>query len=217
MRHISASNFNVLVVDYQGQELPYPVSQYMASIKSQNPSVKIFGYKNLPGMIPSYEDWAEVNNHEDWFVHDAYGNRVKDTRWGFYLMDVGNYGWRQHFVSYINNKMATYGAYDGVYADTVWDTLMTTELDRAVPASVLNNWHANTLGMLQYIKANLWNGKLLIVNTEAGWAWGHTNYDYLNAADGMEIEGYFHAPWEDSWSYTKIADSLINCLAYGVS
>ncbi len=69
--------------------------------------------------------------------------------------------------------------------------------------------------MLQYIKANLLPGKLLVVNTEGGWAYGHTNYDYLNAVDGMEIEGYFHAPWEDSSSYTKIADSLINCLSYG--
>ena len=33
----------------------------------------------------------------------------------------------------------------------------------------------------------------------------------------MMIEGYYHAPWEDSSTYTKVADSLLNCLIAAVS
>ena len=121
----AANHFNLLVVDYDGNQNPNPYGQWMQNVKSQNPSILIFGYKVLSGEYTIEDDWAAVNSHESWFVHDAQGNRVKDTVWGNYLMDVGNAGWRQHWVSYVNNKMATFPAYDGVYADVVWDTLMT--------------------------------------------------------------------------------------------
>ena len=67
--------------------------------------------------------------------------------------------------------------------------------------------------MLQYVKANLLSGRHFIINTEAGWASGHTNQDYLDIVDGIMIEGYFHAPWEDSDSYSKVIPAQIDCLA----
>jgi hypothetical protein len=211
----AANNLDLLVVDYQGQELNYPYGYYMQQIKNQNPDIIILGYKPLLGMCTTYEDWNTVNAHEDWFVHDSNGYRVYSSYWRLYLMDVGSAGWRQHWTSYINNKMATYPAYDGVYADCVYDTLDVTSWDNSPPSWVYSRWHADTLGMIQYVKANLWSNKLVVVNTEAGWAYGHLNYDYLNAADGMMIEGYYHCAWESSSSYSKVADTLLTCLAYG--
>jgi hypothetical protein len=212
----AANNFDILVVDFQDHESTYPYAQYMQNIKNRNPTIGIFGYKDLIGMNPIYEDWAEVNAHEDWFVHDADGNRVKNNVWGWYLMDVGNAGWREHWASYVRDKMSTYTAYDGAYADDVWDTLYVNSFDHTPPDSVAASWHADTLGMLQYIKANI-NGKLLLINTEAGWMFGHINSDYLDVVDGMEIEGYFHAPWEDSQTYSRVIESQIACLAQGSS
>ncbi len=111
-----------------------PYGQWMQSVKSQNPSMLIFGYKILIGEYSIEDDWATVNAHENWFVHDAKGNRIKDSIWGHYLMDVGNVGWREHWVSYVNSKMAAFPAYDGVYADVVWDTLMTSEVRQHGPS-----------------------------------------------------------------------------------
>jgi hypothetical protein len=212
----AGKNFNLLIVEFEGQESAYPVGQYMQSIKSKNPVVEILGYKDLIGMHTVYEDWAEVNAHEDWFVHDVDGNRLKNNMWRWYLMDVGNAGWRQHFVDYVNQKLVAYTAYSGVYCDDVWDELhnpTNPAFDHVPVDSVVSRWHSDTLGMLQYVKANLPQGKLLVINTEAGWMWGHTNFDYLNAVDGMEIEGYFHGPWEDSSSYSRVSDSMLNCLS----
>ena len=46
------------------------------------------------------------------------------------------------------------------------------------------------VGFLQYVKANLNSGKLLVINSDE---W-NTN-DYLNVVDGQFLEGYEHASW----------------------
>ena len=46
-----------------------------------------------------------------------------------YLMDVGNVGWRQHWLSYVNKKLEACSAYNGIFADDVWDTLYTVGFD----------------------------------------------------------------------------------------
>ncbi len=212
-----ANNFDLLVVDLNGSQINFyiPYAQWMSDLRSKSSSIQIFGYKDLQYMHTTYDDWAEVNTHEDWFVHDDNGSRIMLLNWGTYLMDVGNVEWRQHWLSYVNNKLGNCSAYDGIFVDNVWDTLYTSGFDKIPNDETIGRWHNETLSMLQYVKANLPEGNKLIINTEAGWASGHINYDYLNVTDGMLIEGYFHAPWEDSDSYTKVVDSQISCLAYG--
>jgi hypothetical protein len=212
-----AANFNLLIVDFNGSRVDFhiPYAQYMSDLRGKSSSIQIFGYKDLQYMLEVYDDWAYVNAHEEWFVHDDAGHRIINIDWGTYLMDVGNAGWRQHWVNYVNNKLNDCPAYNGVFADNVWDSLYLDGLNYSPNEATISRWHTDTLGMLNYVKSNLAMGKLLILNTEAGWAHGHTNSDYLNVADGMLIEGYFHAPWEDSDSYTKIIESQIDCLASG--
>ena len=212
-----ATNFNLLIVDLDASQTNFyiPYAQWMTDLRSKSSSIQIFGYKDWQFMHTTYDDWGEVDTHEDWFVHDASGNRILYSSWGTYLMDVGNAEWRQHWVSYVNNKLGNCSAYDGIFADNVWDILYTSGFDKIPNDDVIGRWHNDTLGMLQYVRANLLLGKKLIVNTEAGWALGHINYDYLNVTDGMLIEGYSHAPWEDSTSYTKVVNTQIDCLAYG--
>src|SRR4030066_1009796 len=49
------------------------------SLKGANPNIKTIGYRGLIGMkdydSTNYGDWSTVTSHEDWFLHDAYGNR----------------------------------------------------------------------------------------------------------------------------------------------
>lgn len=209
-----ASHFSLLACDFTGEEGPNPTGAFIQGIKNKNPNIKIFGYKNLQYLDAGREDWAVANANESWFVHDASNARIFITYNSvpFYLMDVGNAGWRQHYSSYVNGKLNAY-AYDGLFADDVHDTLYIS-----APASVVSRWHADTLGMLQYVKANLPAGKKIIINTEAGWEWQHINFDYLNAIDGMMIEGYYHSPWDLPTNNTdKNAQSLLDCLIYGMA
>jgi hypothetical protein len=160
----------------------------MTSLRAQKPNIIIVGYKDVLLASTRMYNWAEINIHEEYFVHDASGSRIRNTKWDAWLMDISNAGYRQHYTSYVNSKINN-TAYNGVFADDVWDQ-MTGYLwvfDKTVPASVVNNHHANMIGFLQYVKANLLSGKILIVNSDE---W-NTN-DYLNVVDGQMIEGFAH-------------------------
>jgi hypothetical protein len=175
-------------------------STAMQSIKAKNPNVKVVGYKET--MMYTYlDDWAEVNSHEDWFVHDTNGQRVTSTGWNWYLMDVSSAGYRQHWVSYVNSKLSRQPGYDGVLADDVWNTIadyMLPSFSSTVPASVITNWHTNVIGFLQYAKDNLLSGKILINNSDE---WDGT--DYISITDGEVIEGFAHASWDSATSYDR--------------
>ena len=174
-----ASHFNILNVDFG--------TSGVSSVKTKNPNIKVVGYKDLLAMQTSYADWSVVNSHEDWFIHDASGNRIKNPSWGWYLMDVGNAGWRAHWVNDVNSKMGT--LYDGVFIDDVWNALDVHGMS-GVTASQISRWHSDTLSMLQYIKANIPSGKLVIINTDE---WN--TYTYISAVDGEMLEGYTHEEW----------------------
>ncbi len=172
-------------------------SQSLASIKSKNPNIKIIGYKDVAGQYSYDDDWNIVNSNENWFVHDANGNRIQDTQYGWYLMDIGSLGWRQHYSSYVNSEINAKPSFDGVFADDVAPTLGGS-YSSTVPASVISNWHTNMVEFLQYVKANLPFGKILIINTQEGIEYQSESTDYRNAADGFMIEGYLHAIWQQA-------------------
>jgi hypothetical protein len=211
----TATHFDMLIANFQGSEGTNPLNTYFQNIKTENPTIKIYGYKDLVGMQTTYDDWATVNANESWFIHDSSGNRCRNNLWGFYLMDPASAGWRQHFKDYVNAKFASYGAYDGVYCDDVWDTLYSpsTAYDHVVPASVAASWHSDVLGMLTYLKSNITAGKLVLINTEQGWMYGHVNFEYVGAgaADGMEIEGFIHAIDQAVGNY-NFAASVLDCV-----
>ena len=93
----------------------------VARIKALNPNIIVLGYKDIMAIQPTDPDYPEVNQHEDWFLHDIHGDRLINRGWGWYAMDVGNPGWRSHYASYEKDKLDSY-PYDGVFADDTWDT-----------------------------------------------------------------------------------------------
>jgi hypothetical protein len=198
---LSSTQISFIATHFTLLEVSFTIdSSSLQAIKTQDPNMKIIGYKDLLGEHTYDEDWAEVNSHENWFVHDASGSRIMQMQWGWYLMDVGSAGWRQHWVSYVNSRINN-AQYDGILADDVWDTMASWYLasfNKVVPNSVISRWRTDTIGMLQYIRANLLSSKILIVNSDE-WS---TN-DYLNVADGQCIEGYVHASWDSATSYGR--------------
>jgi len=170
-------------------------TQALKNLKAKNPNMKIIGYKDISGMNTYMDDWTEVNSHEDWFIHDINGNRVQQKDYGWYLMDPAS-GWKQHYVSYLNAKFAATPEWDGVFIDDCAPELPPWP-NWNVPNSYIKSadyarWHADTLGMLQYLKTNLMSGKIAIANT---YSTGLT--DYINAIDGVMYEGFAHASWSD--------------------
>jgi len=102
-------------------DIDFYMGQYATRIKELNPNIVILGYRDIMMMHSSYDDWEEVDPHEDWFLHDIHGNRLVHKRYGCYAMDVGNLGWQSHYANYVKSKLDRYPAFDGVFADDTWD------------------------------------------------------------------------------------------------
>jgi len=168
----------------------FEVGPDIKRIKAINPDVTILGYNNLMGRKQNSADWHEVDQHEDWFIHDINGKRVQTKVWGWYLMDVGNQEWRSYWAKRTKDKIDLY-SFDGVFADDAWSSLPCGEHPDAwwnpwtVPNSWIDGaigkrWHNDMVGMISFVKATL-GGKLLIVNTV-------DNGDYVDACDGKMSE-----------------------------
>jgi len=106
-------------------ELVDGISSQADKLKAKNPNIKTLKYEDLMGMHESYSDWNEVNQHEDWFVHDQYGHRLRQTSYSWYLMDPSS-GWKDHLVLRIQNNLNTYPDVDGIFTDDTWGYLSPT-------------------------------------------------------------------------------------------
>lgn len=181
------AKFDVLDIDVDSTHLA-------ESIKALNPTDKILCYRNVIAMHLFYEDWTEVDAHEDWFLHDINGNRLQDVQYGYFCMDTRNLEWRQHYANYVKSKLDTYPALDGIFADDVWDVWRKTGW--TVPATDvpdIPNFHDGVLTLLQVAK-NMIGTHLLIVNTP-------NNTDYVDVCDGKFDDNFIHASWTapDYW------------------
>jgi hypothetical protein len=146
-------------------------------------------------------DWAEVNLHEDWFLHDVNGNRLINKNYGSYAMDVANSGWRSHYANFVKAKLDAYPMVNGIFADDVleWEDYqndMFTVNSSLIPREIQQRWHNDMIGMIQYVKSVI-GSRLLILNTD------DLSGDYLRYADGMQREGFIHASWEGLYKYNQ--------------
>lgn len=191
----------------------FEIGPDISQIKALNPDVVILGYHEIMAINTFDPDYPEVNKHEDWFLHDIYGNRLVNARWGWYAMDVGNPGWRSHYANYVKDKLDTYPLFDGVFADDVWESLPCGSLpdqwwnpwtvpNSWIAGSIGDRWHTDMLGMISLVKATI-GKRLLILNTD-------NNGDYVDASDGKMEEGFVHAAW---WSPNEFYDDWYNWTA----
>lgn len=205
-----ASNFNVVIADFSAKES-------LNKIKAINPNVILLGYRNIMAMHPHYEDWEEVNAHEEWFLHDINGNRLINKKYGWYAMDVGSTGWQNHYANFVKAKLDMYPVVDGLFADDVWEwtkyqNMAWTVEPSLVPPEIQYRWHNDMVRMIQYVKSIL-GSKLVIINTN------ELTGDYLKYVDGMMFENFIHGCTEglDEFSADPISHvkQLINLSSTG--
>jgi len=187
-----ASHFNLVDFDFRA-------TVGFEKIKALNPNVIMIGYKSMVFMDTYLEDWAEVNLHEDWFLHDVNGNRLINKYFVSYAMDVGNSGWRTHYVDYAKAKFGAYPTVDGIFADDIvdsgiFDEEIFTVPSTDIPSAIKTNWNSNMAGMIQYVKYALGN-KLIIINS-----WSE---DFVRYCDGQMIEGFMHGSTEGLYDYRR--------------
>jgi Hypothetical glycosyl hydrolase family 15 len=85
---------------------------FVKPMKAANPDLTLLVYHN-GSFVPKNKGSAYP---EDWYAHDANHNKLQQTVFGNYLMDVSNPGWVGHVVQECKDFIAKTGA-DGCYTD----------------------------------------------------------------------------------------------------
>jgi hypothetical protein len=98
--------------------------KHIRKIKSLNPDLIALIYKDIFAMHPYYEDWNEVNEHEEYYLHDeVLGLRLREVYFGWHVMDISSRGWIEHYAEHVVDRLDKLRAFDGVFADDVWTDL----------------------------------------------------------------------------------------------
>lgn len=187
-------NFNLLIIDFESFEARPSAIRRM---KNWNPNLVVLLYRGIPSMYTNYPDWAEVDRHEDWFLHDKNGNRLVNKDFGWYAMDVGHPEWRNYYASWAIGKFDEYpGLIDGIFADDAWGEFpywAWTVPSSDIPPEIGERWHNDLLEMVIIVKS-VFGAKLLILNTQ-------DRVDYVDASDGILEELFMHPGWWgiDEW------------------
>lgn len=208
----NASGFFITSYDFNDEDAITIASKYdiivtalnksnaVSKVKSINPSIRAFYYKNSLTHGTSYYVLDTVTNKR--IIHDD---------WGWYLHDISNPEYRLALANAIASCLATYTQFDGVFLDDVWVSISTSDFhqegtsdDPHLPEDLIKNWKIYMFELIDAIKTAI-GSKLLILNT----GWYAT--DFLLKADGQMDENFAHANWQDPNEFLSI-DSWKNHL-----
>ena len=177
IRQFIAEKFDLAIIDayFQGA----------AEVKEINPNIKIIFYADMIYMHATSPAWEEVNQHEDWFLHDINGNRLVNKTYGAYLMNPASSGWAIFYTDGITKMLSNFPDLDGVFADDagpIWRDVFTVPKEQ-VPE--FPSWHDDIKAFLNYVKGRIGVSRMLIPN--AG-----SYVDLATVADGIMVEHAFH-------------------------
>lgn len=157
------------------------------------------GYKDQEGnwiQIIKGNEWvrewpSDDQIREEWFYRWQ-GERVINTDWGWYLMDVSNQSWRDWWITQVIEQLGA-NENDGLFADSVsvpnffGSTSFQPhlpEIDKQFEAL----WEDKINNHLSFIKERFGSDYLLIVNV-GSWINSRDRTEY-DRADGIMIEGF---------------------------
>jgi len=172
--------------------IPYEMSEYASKIKELNTDIKIYVYLAASAIQDYDVYWDEVNVHDDWFLHDTFGNRIKQSDYGWYAMDVGKQGWQEFYANQAMHLLETYPSLDGVMADEAMQYFYSYEdfwtiSNNYIPNSIKDRWHDDMAEFLQHFCSVI--DKPILPNTQG--------IEYAEITGGIIWEGFLHAPWDE--------------------
>jgi hypothetical protein len=148
-------------------------------------------------------DFCSISqNHPDWFLLDANGNRLSDG--GFYFMDPGNAGWRQFWVTRALEMQQLFG-WNGVFIDNVEASLAKHQNAgrtlKLYPTDA--SYQTAVLGFLQYMYTGYFHpqgrplyANIISIKNVSTW------FAYIPYLDGAMQEG-----WAVDWSSGYLSQS----------
>jgi len=143
MQRFIAEHFDLVLIKFAWAEAGQ-------NIKNMNPNVNLIGYSDLMLMGTENAYWSEVNQHENWFYHDIYGNRLLHNYYGTYALDITS-TWKDFFPYICNNYLEKYPFFDGILADDAWNNFQLdcwTVPSSYIPNSIYDNWEVDMKNMI---------------------------------------------------------------------
>ncbi len=138
---------------------------------------------------------ADVKSHEEWFMHSANGERIRNEN-GVFLMDMGNPQFRAYEIDFIVRNVAA-GPYDGIYLDVIQPQWIVGAKDfaPAIPPASVQAWPGNMLTFLQTLRSRLPAGKKIWWNSlmrekALGDRWASWENQALTVAEGVQADGF---------------------------
>ena len=167
------------------------------NLKKLNPNMKIFFYRDLIGILESYDDWNAVNKNSEWFLKNSdTGALIKNKDHHWYLMDITNQHYQRHVITYINNKLKKYPVFDGVFLDDVVSYLninkFMNESDKSIPHFeniFISSYRDSVKEILSNLKKEI-GSKLIIINS-------NDEDEFIRFADGIMFEGFVIGSWQN--------------------
>jgi hypothetical protein len=135
-------------------------------------------------------DFCDINsNHSDWFLYDTNGNKIISD--GYYMMDPGNQGWRDFFLSRVKPTQETLG-WDGIFLDNVEASFGKREQQGQIPKKYTETTYTNAIkDFLSFLYNSYFkttgrpmHGNIITVKDPAVW------FSYLTYMDGAMQESF---------------------------
>jgi len=156
-------------------------------------------------------DWPEVTRHEDWFWHNARGERVRSSSDGKYLMNIAHPGFREYWKRSIARQCRA-GRYQGVFLDSSSVDMLHAEARQMDPrlkgrvavrtrfkelggATWREAYESFMAGLTRYLEEQ---GFATIPNINAQFTTWDTT-DYFSTASGAFVERAWMTRNADDW------------------
>lgn len=137
-------------------------------------------------------EWPDGGGDASWFVGRSGSSKVLNCDWGWYLMDIGNNGWRNYWHSEVLRQLRA-NDNDGVFMDSlsVPNYLGAGSYSPALPdvdEGFESDWSSRIESWIGWIQTRDVGGYYLVPNV-GSWITSREQTDY-SEADGVMVEGF---------------------------
>ncbi len=182
---IRSHNSNFMVLHYRlGHGLGYRVIQ--------NGCEPTGGFIHFIEGNEWVREWPDGGGDAAWFVEYGGNPRVLNCDWGWYLMDIGNSGWRNYWHGEVLRQLRA-NDNDGVFMDSlsVPNYLGAGSYSPRLPdvdSGFEGDWSSRITNWIAWLQGQAVGGYYLVPNV-GSWITSRETTDYTGA-DGVMVEGF---------------------------
>lgn len=170
------AKWDILVLDMQNQ---YTSEYALQRIKEINPDIKLLAYMTVEEVQTQHSS-TDINNpwrivydkvnRDNLWLYSSSGSKVSFWQ-GTNMIDITSSNWQLFLPEFINNSILVNNYWDGIFLDNCFDSVSWIDGTSRVTDG---NWKNSMNNLLQSIKNQMPEDKLLVINSSSSYA-SYTN------------------------------------------